>query len=164
MSGSTVTPVHVYRPSSARLVVLDGFVPVPRGAVVAPPVMPSWPVKDPGDVLDYAVDVAAAVAGDDGDAVVNVVVTVTPNAFGDLALNSAAIDGTLVVLWFAAGNTSTIYTVVLAITLASGRVVSRSIALPVYAVSGPSPTSAILMTDTGLDLTDSGGNPIVVGS
>jgi hypothetical protein len=164
MSGTTVLPAHVYRPSTARLVVLDGFVPVPRGAVAAPPVMPSWPVKDPADVLDYAVDVSAAVAGDDGDAVVNVSVVTAPDATGDLTLNSAAMDGSLVVLWFGAGLSGTIYTATLAITLSSGRVVSRSIALPVYSLSGPSPTSTVLVTDTGQDMTDNGGNPIVVGS
>ena len=163
MSGTT-SATHVYRPSTARLVVLDGFVPVPRGAVAAPPVMLSWPVKDPSDVLDYVVDVSAAVAADDGDAIIDVTVSSSPNATGDLLLNSAAMDGTQVVMWFAAGISGTIYTVVVAVTLASGRVVSRSVALPVYSMSGPSPSSAVLVTDTGQDLTDEGGNPIVVGS
>jgi hypothetical protein len=163
MSG-TASSTHVYRPSTARLVLVDGFVPVPRGAVAAPPVMPSWPAKDPNDVLDYAVDISAAVAGDDGDSVVAVTATSSPDATGDLVLNSVAMDGTQVIVWCAAGNSGTIYTVTLAITLASGRVVSRSIALPVYSLSGPSPTSAVLVTDTGQELTDQGGNPIVVGS
>jgi hypothetical protein len=161
---ATTSVAHVYRPSTARLVILDGFVPVPRGAVAAPPVMLSWPVKDPNDVLDYAVDISAAVAGDDGDAIVDVAISSSPNAIGDLLLNSAAMDGTEVVAWFGAGISGTIYTVVLAITLASGRVVSRSVALPVYSMSGPSPSSAILVTDTGQDMTDEGGNPIVVGT
>jgi hypothetical protein len=163
MSG-TASSTHVYRPSTARLVVLDGFVPVPRGAVAAPPVMPSWPVKDPNDVLDYAVDISAAVAGDDGDSVITVTASSSPDATGDLVLNSVAMDGTQVILWCSAGVSGTIYTVTLAITLASGRVVSRSIALPVYSLSGSSPSSAVLVTDTGQELTDQGGNPIVVGS
>jgi hypothetical protein len=157
---ATTSVAHVYRPSTARLVILDGFVPVPRGAVAAPPVMLSWPVQDPNDVLDYAVDISAAVAGDDGDAIVDVAISSSPNAM----LNSAAMDGTEVVAWFGAGISGTIYTVVMAITLASGRVVSRSVALPVYSMSGPSPSSAILVTDTGQDMTDEGGNPIVVGT
>jgi hypothetical protein len=161
---ATTSSAHVYRPSTARLVVLDGFVPVPRGAVAAPPVMLSWPVKDPNDVLDYAVDVSAAVAGDDGDAIADVTVSSTPNASGDLVLNSVSMDGTQVITWCSAGISGTIYTVVLAITLASGRMVSRSIALPVYSLSGASPTSAVLVTDTGQELTDQAGNPIVVGS
>jgi hypothetical protein len=161
---ASIAPAHVYRPSTARLIVLDGFVPVPRGAVPAVPVTPSWPVKDPADVLDYAIDVSAAVAGDDGDAVVNVAVTTSPNATGDITLNSAAMDGTMVVLWLGAGNAGTVYTIVLAITLASGRVVSRSIVLPCYSLSGIAPTTDILVTDTGQDLTDGGGNPIVTGS
>jgi hypothetical protein len=162
MSATTVS--HVYRPSTARLIALDGFVPVPRGAVAAPPVMQSWPVKDPADALDYVVDVAAAVTGDDGDAIANVAVTTAPNATGDLALISTAADGTQVVLWLGAGNSGTVYTVALAITLASGRVISRSIALPVYSLSGRSPTSVILVTDTGQEVTDQGGNPIVIGN
>jgi hypothetical protein len=161
---STLTPTHLYQPSTARLVVLDSFVPVPRGAVAAPPVMPSWPVKDPADVLDYAVDVSAAVAGDSGDAVINFSATTAPSSTGDIVVDSAAFDGTQAILWISAGNSGTIYTVTLLLTLASGRVVSRSIALPVYSLSGPSPTSAVLVTDTGQEMTDQNGNPIVVGS
>jgi hypothetical protein len=110
---STTSAAHVYRPSTARLVILDGFVPVPRGAVAAPPIMLSWPVKDPNDVLDYAIDISAAVAGDDGDAIIGVTITSAPNAIGDLLLNSAAMDGTQVVAWFGAGISGTIYSVVL---------------------------------------------------
>ena len=161
---TTVTPSHLYQVSNARLVTFDGFVPVPRGAVAAPPAVPSWPVKDPNDVLDYVADFSAAIQGDTGDCVVSFSATSSPNATGDLVINNAAFDGTQAILWLSAGNSGTIYTVAIVVTMASGRVVSRSISLPVYSLSGQSPTSAVLVADTGQEMTDQNGNPIVVGS
>ena len=60
---------HLWRPSVARLLVLDTFVPVPRGTVAAalPPLQ--WPAKDPLDVLDYQFDIAPALTGNRGDAI-----------------------------------------------------------------------------------------------
>ncbi len=163
MSG-TVIPSHIYQISNARLVTFDGFVPVPRGAIPSPPVMPSWPVKDPGDVLDYVADISSAVQGDEGDSVVSFTATSLPNGTGDLVISSAAFDGTQAVLWLSSGVSGTVYTVTIICTLASGRIISRSIALPVFSLSGQSPTSVVLITSTGQDLTDQNGNPIVVGS
>lgn len=162
MSG-TVTPTHVYQISNARLVTFDGFVPVPRGAIAAPPVMPSWPVKDPGDVLDYVADFSSAIQGDLGDSLATFTAASSPNSTGDVVINSAAFDGTQAVLWLSAGNSGTVYTVTLVVTMTSGRTISRSVVLPVYSLSGQSPTSVVLITNSGQDLTDQNGNPIVVG-
>lgn len=164
MSGILSSTRHSYKPSNARLLTLGGFTPVPRGAVAAPPAMPSWPVKDPNDLLDYAVDLSPAVVGDDGDSAVSVNVISSPSSTGDVVINSISSDGLLVVLWIGGGNTGTIYTIDLNVTLASGRVLSRSIALPVYTLSGAAPTTANLVTETGANITDGNGNPIVVGS
>jgi hypothetical protein len=43
---------HVWKPSNARTVVLDSFIPVPRGSTALAPPPLNWPAKDPADVLD----------------------------------------------------------------------------------------------------------------
>ena len=79
---------HVWKPSTARTVVLDSFIPVPRGsAAIAPPPL-NWPTKDPADVLDYQFDVSPALVGNDGDAVETLDVSIEPANPGDLTLNS----------------------------------------------------------------------------
>ena len=77
---------HVWKPSNARTVVLDGFIPVPRGSMaIAPPPL-NWPTKDPSDVLDYQFDITAAVVGNDGDSIATLDVTIEPNNPGDLTM------------------------------------------------------------------------------
>ena len=152
---------HVWKPSNARTVVLDAFIPVPRGSTaVAPPPL-NWPTKDPSDVLDYQFDITRAVVGNDGDAIATLDVTVEPNNPGDLTMNSATADGTVAVLWLAGGQPGTVYTVTLVITTVNGRTIQRSILLPVLclSVSAVPPTS--LITDSGVVLTDQNGNPIL---
>ena len=69
---------HVWKPSNARTVVLDSFIPVPRGSTaVAPPPL-NWPTKDPADVLDYQFDISPALVGNDGDAIATLDVTIEP--------------------------------------------------------------------------------------
>lgn len=162
---STVTPtLHAWRPSSARLVVLDGFVPVPRGTLPATPATLSWPAKDPSDVLDYEFDVSAALAGNEGDMIASVTVTVTPNGGSDLVLNSVVADGARAVMWFGGGQAGIVYTVGVTIVTATGRTIGRSVLLPVLALSNVSVPAISLTTDQGAVITDQDGNPILLGS
>ncbi|MDE2197906.1 MAG: hypothetical protein KGJ41_02700 [Rhodospirillales bacterium] len=161
MSGSLST--HVWRPGCARRVVIDGFVPVPRGSVPLPYSPPSWPAKDPSDVLDYELDLSAALAGNAGDAIGSVAVAVTPNATGDLVVNSVAMDGAVAVLWCAAGQAGTVYAVrVTAVTLA-GRTIGRVVMLPVESLTVAAPPATALTTAQGAIITDQNGNPILLG-
>jgi hypothetical protein len=160
MSGSAT---HVFKPSLARRIVLDGFVPVPRGAAVAAPPPLSWPAKDPSDVLDYVLDVSAALVGNEGDGIASIAVTIAPNATGDLVMNSAAADGQTAVFWFAAGQVGTVYSVQVTITMQSGRTLGRALLLPVLALASTPPPSETLTTDAGTVITDAAGNPILLG-
>ena len=154
---------HVWKPSSARTVVLDAFIPVPRGsAAVAPPPL-NWPTKDPIDVLDYQFDITPAVIGNDGDAIATLDVTIEPGNPGDLALNSATTDGTVAVLWLSGGQAGTVYMVTLVITTVNGRTIQRSIQLPVLYLSIPPIPPNALVTDAGVILTDQNGNPVLIG-
>lgn len=167
---------HLYKPSAARMLVLDGFVPGPRGGRTPNPLsaipLPSWPAKDPGDVLDYQFDIAPALSGNDGDAVATLDVGISPSNPGDLALASAAADGARAVLWLGGGIAGTIYSVTLTIGTQAGRVLSRTVLLPVLALSTGSgggglstggSVSGALTDESGSLLVDEAGNPLFLG-
>ncbi|HQT78267.1 MAG TPA: hypothetical protein PLD10_14525 [Rhodopila sp.] len=152
---------HVWKPSNARLVTLDSFVPVPRGSVaVAPPPL-SWPAKDPGDILDYIIDISPAVLGNDSDAVATLDVSVSPSNPGDVVVQSTTTDGTRIVLWLTQGQAGTVYTVTLSIATISGRFLERSVLLPVLMLSSPTVPPNAIITATGVVITDQNGNPVL---
>ncbi len=155
---------HAWLPSRARRVVLDGFTPVPRGVVptVAAPLV--WPPKDPGDVLDYELDIQEALLGNPGDSIATIDVVISPNAAGDLTMSSATADGTVAIFWFTAGQAGTNYSVQVVIGTVNGRIISRVILLPVQALSSTTVPGPVLTTQTGAVITDGSGNPIQIGS
>lgn len=157
----TTPATHVWKPSAARTVVVDSFVPVPRGSVaIAPPPL-NWPAKDPIDVLDYQLNIGPAVIGNDGDTIATLDVEVAPRNPGDLIVNSATVDGTIAVLWLSGGQSGTVYTVTLMITTVSGRALQRSVLLPVLPLSTPPVPLNALDTNEGSALTDQNGNPVL---
>ena len=155
--------VHVQKPSTARTVQLDTFIPVPRGATaIAPPPL-SWPTKDPGDILDYGFDISSALIGNPGDTIDILDVSIAPNNPGDLVMTSATADGSIIVLWLSAGQAGTVYIITVIVSTSSGRTLQRSILLPVlYLSTPPTPPSAI-QTSSGLVITDQNGNPVLTG-
>jgi hypothetical protein len=152
---------HVWKPSVARTVTLDAFVPVPRGTTSVVPTTPSWPLKDPGDLLDYQFDIGPALIGNDGDAISTLDITLYPANPGDLALTSTTADGTRAVLWLGGGQPGTTYTVTLAIGTQAGRTIARSVLLPVATLASPPPAVDALLTSSGAPLVDQNGNPIL---
>ena len=154
---------HVSKPSSARTVVLDSFIPVPRGAAAAAPPPLNWPTKDPGDVLDYGFDISPALVGNPGDGIATLDVTIAPGNPGDLTLVSASADGSVAILWLSAGQAGTVYVVTLVIGTTSGRTLQRSILLPVLYLSTPSVPPTAILTSTGLIISDQNGNPVLTG-
>lgn len=155
---------QVVRPSSARRVVLDGFIPVASGSVTSAPAALWWPAKDPGDVLDYEFDISPALAGNEKDTIATIGVTIEPSAAGDLTLNSSAADGNVAVLWLASGQSGTVYSVQVSIGTAAGRTIGRAIYLPVLALLANPPPVSALTTTSGAAITDQTGNAITVGS
>ena len=129
------TASHVWRPSAARTIVLDAFIPVPRGTAPLVPSPLSWPVKDPGDVLDYQFDIAPALIGNDGDIISTLDISISPGNPGDLTLNSSIADGARAVLWLSSGQAGTIYTINLNIGTDAGRTIMRSVLLPVFSLT-----------------------------
>jgi hypothetical protein len=152
---------HLWKPSKARLLTIDSFVPVPRGSVTVVPTPLSWPSKDPCDVLDYQLDLEPALVGNEGDTVNSVDIDVIPNQPGDVSVDNIAADGYKVVLWLSGGQAGVTYSLTMKATLASGRTLQRTVLLPVVALSSRSvPANAIETTDND-SLTDQDGNPIV---
>jgi hypothetical protein len=152
---------HVWKPSGARTVTLDSFIPVTRGAIATAPAPLNWPTKDPADILDYQFDISPAFVGNDGDSIQTLDATISPANPGDLTLNAATTDGPIAVFWFAQGQAGTVYTVTVVIGTTNGRTVQRSILLPVLSLSTPSVPVTALETDTGVVITDQNGNPIL---
>ncbi len=151
---------HLWKPSNARYVQIDGFITTPRGPQVPPAQALAWPVKDPGDTLDYVFDVSPALTANPGDAISTLDVTITPSAAGDLTMVSSTVDGARAVLWLTGGQALTTYTVTVSITTAGGRALVRSIALPVMALASIPAAAVALLTSTGQPLTDPTGTPL----
>jgi hypothetical protein len=152
---------HVWKPSQARLVTIDSFIPVPRGSAAVAPAPLNWPTKDPGDVLDYILDIAPAIVGNDGDGIATLDVTTSPSEPGDLVLQSMTTDGSRVILWLSEGQAGTIYTITFLITTTNGRSIQRSVLLPVLMLSIPPVPATAILTTAGVVLTDQNGNPIL---
>ncbi len=155
---------HVWKPSTARTVVLDAFIPVPRGSTATAPPPLNWPTKDPQDVLDYQFDITPALVGNDGDSIATLDVTTAPSNPGDLVVNQVTADGASAVLWLSEGLAGTVYTITILISTVNGRSIQRSILLPVLELSSPLPPSTAILTGSGAMLTDQNGNPVLTGS
>src|ERR1700731_3804145 len=94
-----------------RTIAIDGFVPVPRGAIGPVPTPLSWPSKDPGDVLDYQLDIEPALIGNEGDTIGSIDLDIEPSQPGDLSLDNTAADGYKIVLWLSGGQAGVNYNV-----------------------------------------------------
>ena len=155
---------HVWKPSNARVVTIDSFIPVPRGTTALAPPPLNWPTKDPGDVLGYILDIGPAIVGNDGDGIATLNVNVTPSNPGDLTLQRTTADGSRVIIWLSGGQAGTIYTITFAITTVNGRSLQRSVLLPVLLLSVPLIPPNALVTAAGVVLTDQNGNPVLSAS
>jgi hypothetical protein len=160
----STTVSHVWKPSHARLVIVDSFIPVSRGSAPVAPAPLNWPTKDPGDVLDYILDIGPAIVGNDSDGITTLFVTVSPSNPGDLVVRSTMADGSRVILWLSEGQAGTIYTITFSITTINGRSLQRSVLLPVLMLSVPAIPPNALITTAGIVLTDQNGNPVLSGS
>jgi hypothetical protein len=154
--------VYSWIPSTARVVAIEGFGIVPRGAPPCPQPPPlCWPPKDPTDTLGYIVDISEAIAGNEGDAIMTLDVLISPDNPGDLTLQSASADGAIAILWLTGGVAATIYEVTVTIGTNSGRVIGRTINLPVVALATPPVPPSALTDQTGAPITDQTGKPIL---
>jgi hypothetical protein len=155
---------HVWKPSSARLVTIDSFIPVARGSIaIAPPPL-NWPAKDPGDILDYILDIGPAIIGNDGDGIATLDVSFSPSNPGDIVVQSKTTDGSRVILWLAGGQSGTLYTITINISTINGRSLQRTVLLPVLLLSVPVIPATALIISSGLFLTDQNGNPVLSSS
>jgi hypothetical protein len=154
---------HIWKPSSARLVTIDSFVPVPRGTTATAPSPLMWPTKDPGDILDYILDIGPAIVGNDGDGIATVAVSFSPSNPGDIVLQSTTADGSRIILWLAGGQAGITYTLTFAITTVNGRSLQRSVIIPVLALSTQVVPPGAIITTAGSVLTDQSGNPVLSG-
>jgi hypothetical protein len=154
--------IYSWMPSVARVVAIDGFGIWPRGTPFCSPAQLTWPPKDPDDTLDFVIDIAGAIAGNEGDAIMTLDVIIRPDNAGDLTVVSSTADGTLAILWLTAGFAGTTYQVTATIGTNSGRVIARTINLPVLALATPVGLAGDLTDQTGAPITDQTDAPILV--
>jgi hypothetical protein len=128
---------------------------------IAPPPL-NWPTKDPGDVLDYILDIGPAIVGNDGDGIATLSVSVAPFNPGDLVVQNTTADGSRIILWLSEGQAGTVYTITFGITTINGRSLQRSVLLPVLLLSVPPVPQNALITISGVMLTDQNGNPVLL--
>lgn len=121
----------------------------------------SWPSKDPGDILDYQLDIEPALIGNQGDTISSVDIDIEPSQPGDLSLDNAAADGYNIIIWLSGGQAGVTYGVTVKVALASGRTLQRTVLLPVVALSAPSVPVNAIETTAQDPLTDQNGNPIM---
>jgi hypothetical protein len=152
---------HIWKPGKTRIITIDSFIPVPRGSTPTSPLPLSWPSKDPGDILDYQLNIEPALVGNEGDTITSVDIGIDPSQPGDVCLNNVAADGYKVIAWLSSGQANVTYNVTIRIALASGRALQRTILLPVVALSAPSLPANAILTTTEDAITDQNGNPIV---
>jgi len=151
---------HVWRPSAARLVSIDA--PSPSARAGTKPTVLVWPAKDAADVLDYQFDISPALAGDDGDGITGLDVSIAPVDTGGLTLASASADGPRAVLWLSGGCAGQMYIVTLRITTESGRALARDINLPILKLATPLAPEYALLAAPGQPITDQSGNVITI--
>lgn len=154
----------VWQPSTARAVALDGYFPLPRGVVPSDLPPPSWPAKDPVDVLDYEVDASAVIAGDPTDQVATVAVAIIPqNSVADVQVGRVLAKGAVAVIWLSSGQAGTVYSIQITIGTLKGRVIGRTVLLPVQALATQAPPTSSLLAEDGSVITDHNGNPVLLG-
>ena len=153
---------YSWTPSTARTIALYGCGLQPRGTLTLSPPSLSWPPKDPTDILDYSLDITPIVSGNEGDAISTLDVVISPNNPGDLALQSSSVDGELAILWLFGGFAGVVYQVTITIGTNSGRVIGRTINLPVIGFATPPVSPQALSDQSGAAITDQYDAPIVV--
>jgi hypothetical protein len=154
------TTSYSWIPSTARVVIVDGFGTIPRGVFQPVPPQLAWPTKDPNDALDYVFDISQALQGNEGDAIASLDVVISPANPGDLTLTSSSVDGMRAILWLSAGFAGTVYIVTITVGTNAGRSLSRTVMLPVQALATPPVPAAAITDQTGAPITDQTGQPI----
>ena len=111
-----------------------------RTITIIPPWTASlqWPTAQPDDILDYALNVTAALA-DVGDTIVTATVCAAPSGFGELAINSIAFSGGLITVWLAGGVAGRVYYVNINAYTTAGREFSWFVRLAISAILAINP-------------------------
>ncbi len=159
------TPASItWIPSTARVILLDGFGIVPRGNFQVAPQPLIWPAKDPADILDYILDVSEALAGSEGDSITTLDVQIAPAMPGDLVLNASSSDGSKAIVWLAEGIAGTTYSITLNIGTQSGRMIARTVTLPVLALTTNAVGTNAITDQAGQPITDQSDAPLIATS
>jgi hypothetical protein len=113
-----------------------------------------WPAeKQPGDILDYSVDVSAEMNVANGDTVSSVAASIKPSGTGELAIGGRVVGlqlyaiGGIVTVWLSGGVPGRSYIVRLLVTLSNGKVLDIMGMLRVSRLLAVSPMPTALVSD-----------------
>ncbi len=131
------TAAHVWRPSAARTITLDAFIPVPRGTTATVPAPLSWPLKDPETCWTTS---STSRRPSSATTATRSPRSTSPSARPTQATSPCPQPPPMAPgpsLWLAAGQPGTTYTVTLTIGTQAGRTIARSVLLPVATLAIP---------------------------
>ncbi len=110
------------------------------GALAAAPAQ-RWPVRQPGDLLDYALDVSFALF-DVADDLAAVAWSASPSGPGELTAVSVGVEGGVITGWMSGGMPGRVYVVRIEATTIAGRKFEWLAGIQVSAILGPIPLPA----------------------
>jgi hypothetical protein len=89
-----------------------------------------WPTSEPDDVLDYVLDMTAALAEVE-DTLVSVTAAVSPSGTGELTPSRLSFSGGIITLWLSHGVAGRLYVIQINAFTAAGREFSFYVELPI---------------------------------
>jgi len=98
----------------------------------------SWPVSEAGSVLDYSLDVSAAI-DDNVSQVSHVTAAIAPSGSGELTATSLSYQNGVIKIWLSNGKNGRIYTINFKIFCISGLEFSFLVEVPFTPVSNVAP-------------------------
>lgn len=120
-----------------------------------------WPTAEPGDVLDYYLDVTAPLA-DLSDTILTASAAVAPSGAGEMTISSMSITGTVIGVWLAGGIAGRSYLIRVLATTTGGRTLEWIVRLKVDAFLAAYPLPAPPSLGFGASATCSAATPISI--
>ena len=107
------------------------YIDLPYGSTATPNQILMWPAKDPGDTLDFTLDITGWLLDDGASTVAAVTGTAQTGITATLESSSTS---PVIVFRIAGGTAPTTYYLNIQVTLSSGEVLYRTIYVPVNVV------------------------------
>lgn len=108
------------------------------------PSMLAWPSTQPGNNLDYTLDIAWFLNDIAPDTIASATVSVAPSGVGDLQPANASFADTAITVWLSGGVNGRLYQVQFAVTTTAGRLYEPTVMLSVGLIWPPAAPGNLL--------------------